>query len=162
MCSHQSKTFATASMTWENVRQKEAAKRVLWDRAAPSVPLQRRGWERDLPSDSIREKLLLAAPQWAQFQPVKLQCCKKRMRKQLKKSLPVTNMQSRDLLKHSIRYEQTSSTCHHLAASLMGSLGWYNKVKSWVASRFPRVHVKGISSWIIFCHMFSFLFSPTD
>lgn len=144
-------------MTWENFRQKGAAKRGLWDRATPSVPLQRRDSVWDLPSDSIREKPLLAAPEWAQFQSVKLQCCKKRMRKQLKKSLPVTNIQSRDLLKHSIRHEQTSSMCHYLAASLMGGLGWYNKVKSWAASWFLRVHVRGISPWIIFC-VIRFLF----
>ena len=79
-------------MTRENFRQKGAAKHALWNGATPSVPLQERGTAWEPPSDSIREKPLLAAPEGLQFQPVRLQCCEMGMRKHLRKSLPLINI----------------------------------------------------------------------
>lgn len=63
MGSHQPSAFASASVTRENFRQKGAAKHVLWDGATPSVPLQGQGTGQEPPSDSIREKPPLAAPE---------------------------------------------------------------------------------------------------
>lgn len=37
------------------------------------------------------------------------------------------------------------------ASIWLHSFGWHSKAKSWAASRFSRVHVKGISPCIIFC-----------
>lgn len=157
--SHQPTAFASASMTRGNFRQKGAAECALWDGATPSVPLHWRGAVQEPLSDTIREKTSLAAPEWLQFQPVRLQCWQMRMRKHLRKSLLVINTQSKRHVEAQLKRKQTLSTWHHSSALLEvvkhgKELGCSKISKSMCSRRLP--------TDCSMCHTFVFLVSLKD